>query len=70
MKVTKVVNTKAEWNRDAYLKLVDNKVIFDCSDGEYGPIEFPIEELQRAIEEHNKKLDSDSWIKSILKYGR
>jgi hypothetical protein len=52
------------------LKLVDDKVVFDCSDGEYGPIEFPIEELQKAIEQHNKKLDSDSWIKSIMKYGR
>ena len=70
MKVTEVLKTKAQWSRNAYLKLVDDKVVFDCSDGEYGPIQFPIEELQKAIEQHNKKLDSDGWIKSILKYGR
>jgi len=70
MKTTEVLKTKAQWSRNAYLKLVDDKVVFDCSDGEYGPIEFPIEELQKAIEQHNKKLDSDSWIKSIMKYGR
>jgi hypothetical protein len=70
MKTTEVLKTKAQWSRNAYLKLVDDKVVFDCSDGEYGPIEFPIEELQKAIEQHNKKLDSDNWIKSIMKYGR
>ena len=49
MKTTEVLKTKAQWSRNAYLKLVDDKVVFDCSDGEYGPIEFPIEDLQKKL---------------------
>lgn len=42
----------AQWGRRAELKLVDDKVVFDCSDGEYGPMEFDIETLKRAIMYH------------------
>lgn len=42
----------AQWGRGAELKLVDDKVVFDCSDGEYGPMEFDIETLKRAIMYH------------------
>jgi hypothetical protein len=55
MKVTEVFNTEARWGRDAYIKLIDDKVVFDCSDEEYGPIELPIELLKQAIEEHQSK---------------
>ena len=43
---------KASWGRSAYIEIVDDKVIFDCSDGEYGPIEFDIELLTEALSKH------------------
>ena len=53
-KETTVFEGKAEWYRDAYLRLKDNKVIFDCSDEEYGPVEFDISLLIEAINKHIK----------------
>jgi hypothetical protein len=53
-KETIVFEGKAEWGRDAYLRLKDNKVIFDCSDEEYGPIEFDISLLIEALNKHIK----------------
>lgn len=49
---TVVYRSEAQWGRSAELKLVDSRVVFDCSDGEYGPIEFDIETLKRAIMYH------------------
>jgi hypothetical protein len=43
---------EANYSRSAYIKLTDNKVIFDCSDEEYGPIEFDIELLKEALIKH------------------
>lgn len=40
----------AKYHRDAYLKLSNDKVVFDCSDGEYGPIQFDIDLLKQALE--------------------
>lgn len=40
------------WNRTAWLKLVGDKVVFDCSDEEYGPIEFDINLMTEAIQNH------------------
>lgn len=68
MNTTEVIKTEANWNRDAYLKIVDNKVVFDCSDGEYGPIEFDLEQLETAIAQHKKKVNHKSWIEQIKKY--
>lgn len=68
MKVTEVVKTDAAYSRNAYLKLVDDKVIFDCSDEEYGPIEFPIEILRSALEKHSKKVEHEDWLHRILRY--
>ena len=42
----------AGWGRNAYLNLKDNKVIFDCSDEEYGPVEFDISLLIEALKNH------------------
>ena len=39
----------AAYGRSAYLKLIDDKVVFDCSDAEYGPIEFDLELLIEAL---------------------
>lgn len=68
MKVTEVIKADAQWNRNAYLKFVDDKVVFDCSDEEYGPIEFPISRLKEALELHNKKSEHQDWLQRILKY--
>jgi hypothetical protein len=51
-KETIVFEGKAGWYREAYLNLKDNKVIFDCSDGEYGPVEFDISLLIEALKNH------------------
>lgn len=52
---TKVFQGNAAYNRNAYLKFVNNKVIFDNSDEEYGPIEFDINLLIDALLVHSKK---------------
>lgn len=54
---TIVIQTMAKWDRRAYLKLVDDKVIFDDSVDEYGPIEFDLSILEEAIKEHKQKLE-------------
>ena len=43
---------EAKWGRKAYIKLVDDKVIYDDSMDEYGPIEFNIEILIEALDKH------------------
>lgn len=45
---------ESKWNRSAYLKLVDDIVVFDCSDEEYGPIEISVAELEAKLTEHLK----------------
>lgn len=49
---TIVFKGEARWHRSAYLKLIDDKVVFDCSDEEYGPIEFDLEILVEALSKH------------------
>jgi hypothetical protein len=57
---TLVITAESQWDRPAYLKLVDNKVIFDDSDEEYGPIEFDLETLEKAILEHKQKIENEN----------
>ena len=52
---TLVYKGVANWSRTAILILVNDKVVFDCSDDEYGPIEFDIELLKKALTEHENK---------------
>jgi hypothetical protein len=54
-KITLVFTGDAAYNRSAYLEIVGNKVVFDNSDGEYGPNEFDLDLLINAIELHKKK---------------
>jgi len=54
VKMSYVFLGEAKYNRNAYLSLVGNQVIFDCSDSEYGPITFPIETLRKKLIEHEK----------------
>ncbi len=56
---TLVITKEAKWDRIAYLTLIDNKVIFDDSDEEYGPIEFDLETLEKAILEHKQKIKNE-----------
>lgn len=53
------MRTIATWDRDAYLKLVNDRVVFDCSDEEYGPIEFDLSVLEKAILEHKQKIKNE-----------
>jgi hypothetical protein len=65
IKETLVIRKEARWGRNAYLKLVDNKVIFDDSDSEYGPIEFDLTHLEEAIANHKKKCTPSTLDKNI-----
>jgi len=46
---------EAAYSREAYITFVNDEVEFDCSDGEYGPITFPIEKLIEALDLHTNK---------------
>ena len=49
---TIVYTGESKWDRRTYMKLVDDKVVYDDSDEEYGPIEFDIKLLIEALEKH------------------
>jgi flagellar biosynthesis chaperone FliJ len=70
MHITEVIKTEANWGRNAYLRIVEDKIEFDCSDEEYGPIEFPLDALEKAIEKHKKNVNHKSWLEQILKYTK
>ena len=55
MKRTIVYKGDAAWSRKAYLTIEDDTVEFDCSDGEYGPIRFPLQTLLDAIKSHTEE---------------
>ena len=57
MKRTIVYKGDAAWSRKAYLTIEDDTVEFDCSEGEYGPIRFPLQTLLDAIKLHTKEED-------------
>jgi hypothetical protein len=42
----------ANYERKSYLKIDGDMVTFDCSDGEYGPISFPLERLKQKLKLH------------------
>ena len=52
---TIVTEQDAKYSRNAYLKIVDDKVIFDCSDTEYGPIQVDLELLEEKIKQHKEQ---------------
>ena len=65
MKQTVVYKGNAAWSRSSYLKLEDDMVEFDCSDGEYGPIQVPLQTLLDAIELHMED-DMSDWDNTLL----
>lgn len=60
---TEVFTGAAAYSRTAYLDIVNDKVVFDSSDGEYGPIEFPLEILIESIDNHLNNLIKESITK-------
>ena len=52
---TIVTEQDAKYSRNAYLKIVDDKVVFDCSDTEYGPIEFDLALLEEKIKQQKSQ---------------
>jgi hypothetical protein len=50
--ITEVYKCEAQHSRMAYIEFNGGTVRFDCSDDEYGPIEFDINILIDALEKH------------------
>ena len=65
MKRTLVYKGNAAWSRSSYLTLEDDMVEFDCSDGEYGPIRFPLQTLLDAIKSHTEE-DISDWDATLM----
>lgn len=55
---TEVIKKDVNYNRTGYLILDNDKVIFDTSDEEYGPVKFSLNHLEQMIKEHKKKLNN------------
>ena len=66
MKRTTVYKGNAAWDRLACLTLEDDTVEFDCSDGEYGPIRFPLQTLLDAIKSHQNEEDMSDWDVTLM----
>ena len=60
IKETLIYQGDSKWSRNAYIKFVDDKIVFDCSDGEYGPIEFDIQAFYEAELKHAHDV-ADDW---------
>jgi hypothetical protein len=56
---TIVYEQEVNYGRFGLLKLVDNNVTFDTSDGEYGIVVLPITLLEEALKQHKMKQDED-----------
>lgn len=59
-KETLIFMGEGQWGRKAYIKLVNDKVIFDCSDKEYGPIKFDIQILIDKLNNHINETNSNN----------
>lgn len=56
----KVIQQEVQWGRMAELEIVNDIVFFDTSDGEYGPCELPLSQLEEAIERYKRERDESS----------
>ena len=65
MRETLVFAGDAQWGRKSYMKFVNDKVVFDCSDEEYGPIEFDMDLLIKSFSEH-KNDDISDWDVTLM----
>jgi len=50
-----VINVEVKWGRTAYIDIENDMVIFDTSGEEYGPVAFPLQQLEDAIKEYKEK---------------
>jgi hypothetical protein len=64
-KETVIYQGDSKWSRNAYIKFVGDKIVFDCSDGEYGPIEFDIQSFYDAELKHAQDIDND-WDVTLM----
>ena len=64
-KETVIYQGDSKWSRNAYIKFVGDKIVFDCSDGEYGPIEFDIQMFYDAELKHAQDIDND-WDVTLM----
>jgi hypothetical protein len=55
-----VIVEEVKYGRTAYLNLEKDEVIFDTSDGEYGPVRFKLEILKKAIADHELQENKNS----------
>jgi hypothetical protein len=58
-KETLIYQGDSKWSRNAYIKFVGDKIVFDCSDGEYGPIEFDIQAFYEAELKHAEDISDE-----------
>jgi hypothetical protein len=54
-----VYTGEARWGRAAWLKIEEDRIVFDCSDEEYGPIEFNLQLLLDVLESNLDKNEED-----------
>ena len=64
-KETVIYQGDSKWSRNAYIKFVGDKIVFDCSDGEYGPIEFDIQSFYDAELKHAQDINND-WDVTLM----
>lgn len=55
---TEVIKKDVNYGRTGYLTLDKDKVIFDTSNEEYGPVKFSLSHLEQMIKQHKKKLNN------------
>jgi hypothetical protein len=55
-----VIVEEVKYHRVAYLNLEKDEVVFDTSDGEYGPVRFKLEILKKAIADHELQENKNS----------
>lgn len=60
MIITEIVNSEVKYDRTAELSIIDDKVIFDTSNGEYGEYTFNLSFLELKIKEHKLKQQADN----------
>lgn len=58
---TYVYKGLAKWGRAAYLKIKGDRIVFDCSQDEYGPISFPIKSLIDALPKSDPRSAAESY---------
>ena len=71
MTQTLVILTEANYDRNAYLDIIDNKVRFDCSDEEYERILGSIVPLEILIKKYQPQLVKEDkfFMKEFILWG-